>query len=333
MSTTRVQAGKNLEWTNSTGSDVSSGDPVVVGGILTVAEVDIDNGESGNVTTEEVHSLSAVAAESWSQGDELFFDDRQDKLTQIPFGNTRAGVAAADKAAAATTADVKLNVPGFKDPHNFCEMDDDFMDASISETADAARWLATLVDGDSDEGEVLGIADDSAGGQLTCTTNDKDNDLNNLQWNGEAFKLQAGKPLVFEALGVAVDDVDTMDLFIGLCITDATAIAGATDCVGFRIADGTASVVLECVSEKDSTEESTTDTDATLADATEVDLRIVFDGGSSPSILFYVDDTLVATHSTTVPDDEFLTPTLEIRNASAAASTLSVDRVRCWQMR
>ena len=222
----------------------------------------------------------------------------------------------------------RVNAKNPQDVHVFL---DDFYKADISETADAALWNATLVDGGSDDGEVLTVSDDAAGGWLTCTTNDADNDLNNLQLNGEPFKLASGKSLYFETK-LYVNDIDTQDLFVGLAITDATAIAGTTDCVGFRIADGTASQYFECVSEKDSTEESTdTSVAITASAATAKRLGILFDGDSS--IYFLIDGDIVAKHSTTIPNDEALTPTLEIRNASAAASTLSVDYVYVAQER
>jgi len=229
---------------------------------------------------------------------------------------------------------VPINFEGFRDARMpddvFCVFDD-FLKADISETADLALWNATLVDGGSDDGEVLGVADGSVGGWLTCTTNDADNDLNNLQVNGEAFQFASGKPLYFETK-LYVNDIDTQDLFVGLSITDATIIAGGTDMVGFRIPDGTAAQNFVCLTEKDSSE-TTTDSNVaiTAALATAKKLAFFFDGNGT--VTFYIDDEQVAVHTLTIPDDEALTPSLEIRNASAAASTLSVDYVLCAQAR
>jgi len=47
MATTFVNDGNKVVWTNGTGSDVSSGDVVVISNIIGVAEVDIADGESG----------------------------------------------------------------------------------------------------------------------------------------------------------------------------------------------------------------------------------------------------------------------------------------------
>jgi len=229
---------------------------------------------------------------------------------------------------------VPINFEGFQNacmPDDVFCLFDDFLKADISETADAALWNATLVDGGSDSGEVLGVADGSVGGWLTCSTNDADNDMNSLQVNGESFQLASGKPLYFETK-LYVNDIDTQDLFVGLSITDATIIAGGTDMVGFRIPDGTSSQNLTCLTEKNSSETVTDSGIAVTASlATAKKLAFFFDGDGT--VVFYIDDEQVASHTLTIPDDEALTPSLEIRNASAAASTLYVDYVLCSQAR
>ena len=55
-------------------------------------------------------------------------------------------------------------------------------------TYTATDWTITSTDGGGDSGEVI-QATSSAGGALIITTNDADNDSEELQLKGEAFKL------------------------------------------------------------------------------------------------------------------------------------------------
>jgi len=66
--------GKTIEWTNGTGSDVSSGDPVVVGNTVCVAAVDIADGSSGILAADGVFELPKTAGSAITQGDAALFD-------------------------------------------------------------------------------------------------------------------------------------------------------------------------------------------------------------------------------------------------------------------
>jgi predicted RecA/RadA family phage recombinase len=59
----KVQTGDVLNWTNASGSDVSSGDPIVIGNVPAVALVDIDNGDSGSVNRVGVFDLEVEGAD------------------------------------------------------------------------------------------------------------------------------------------------------------------------------------------------------------------------------------------------------------------------------
>lgn len=52
-----VQPGSTIEWTNGTGANVVSGQPVVIGKVLGVACGDIANGGTGSVAIEGVFTL------------------------------------------------------------------------------------------------------------------------------------------------------------------------------------------------------------------------------------------------------------------------------------
>ena len=215
-------------------------------------------------------------------------------------------------------------------PHLFF---DDFIDGwgfegndadntgKFSETANLGQWLVTLVDGGSDNGEVIACADDAAGGYLTMTTNDADDDSIEMQMNGEAWKLATGKTLVFE-VRMKGADVSEFDWFVGLAITDTTVMTAVTDRIGFECPDSTGDI--DAISEKDGSQ-TTTDSAQDLADDTFVTLR--FEAEGTGKVRYYVDGSLVATHTTNIPEDEALTPTICIRNASGAARTMTLDYI------
>ena len=70
----KVSEGKTLLWTNGTGSDVVSGQCVVVGTLLAVAAVDIADGETGTVELEGVFDLPKVDAAEIAVGETLTWD-------------------------------------------------------------------------------------------------------------------------------------------------------------------------------------------------------------------------------------------------------------------
>lgn len=208
----------------------------------------------------------------------------------------------------------------------------------ISTTADKGDWLVTIVDGDSDAGHVNKVADDAAGGILTITTNDKTSDSNELQLNGESFKLAVGKQLYFEA-SIAIDDVDKADWFIGLAITDTTVLTANTDLVGFGCDhDGN----IDAEVRQDSTA-SRTDTTSDIADGTlatyatkKVKLSFHWDGVSA--VRFFVNGVLKITKTDNgatilIPDDEALTPTICVKTSAAQVVNGWVDYIYVAQER
>lgn len=116
MAKTFVQPGNILEHANSSGSAISAGDVVVMGDIVGVAEVDIPDGESGNVRVTGVHSLAKASGTAWTQGDSLDWDAaagafEKDKATPAAGDVENCAVAAKDAASGDTTGNVKLT-PG-----------------------------------------------------------------------------------------------------------------------------------------------------------------------------------------------------------------------------
>jgi len=115
MTTTYKGESGRLVWTNSTGSDVSSGDVVILAGhLVCVALVDIANGSSGTLAYDAKHVLTATSGEAWGVGQPLYCDvSASNALTADPDeDDIYAGVAVAAKASGATTATVDLRSTG-----------------------------------------------------------------------------------------------------------------------------------------------------------------------------------------------------------------------------
>lgn len=198
-----------------------------------------------------------------------------------------------------------------------------FSDPTPTTTAPSGDGVfSSVTDGGIDEGETIVVADDAHGGVLAITTNDADNDMVQIQLNGEGFALASGRQLVFKTR-LKLDSVSNGDIFAGLAIANTDVLAGVTDSIGFRIPDADGN--LDTVAEKDSTE-TTADSGEDLSDDTFVTLTIDIDGTNRAD--FYVGNKAVANVSTNLPDDEALSPCFQVRNASAATSTLSIDYVR-----
>ncbi|MBI9110106.1 DUF2190 family protein [Maridesulfovibrio ferrireducens] len=107
MAGNHVQIGKTMTWVNSTGADVLSGSPVIVGVLVGIALVDIPDGATGELATEEVWELPKTAA-AIEHGAQVYLTPGN-SITASSSGNTKAGVAFAFAADIDATAQVKLN--------------------------------------------------------------------------------------------------------------------------------------------------------------------------------------------------------------------------------
>jgi len=117
MALNRICEGKVLNYTNSTGVDIPSGAPVLIGATLGVALTDIPDTLSGPVSIEDVYSLPKDAA-IIGQGAKVYFDADGNPvggtagsgaLTATAEGNVYAGKAYAAATGADATVQVKLN--------------------------------------------------------------------------------------------------------------------------------------------------------------------------------------------------------------------------------
>lgn len=103
-----VQPGDVLDLTAPTGG-VVSGMGYVIGAIFAVATVDADVGDPfpGQVTG--VVELPKLAAQAWSEGDVVYWDESEEEATTVSTGNVLIGVAVRDEANPTETGRVRLN--------------------------------------------------------------------------------------------------------------------------------------------------------------------------------------------------------------------------------
>lgn len=200
----------------------------------------------------------------------------------------------------------------------------DFASLPMTASDNPAEWSVTLVEAGGGESTVAMAT--TAGGGLLITTDAADDDGVNMQMTGEAFKLESAKPLYF-GIKFQASEATQSDFLVGLCITDTTLLGGMTDGAYFECLD--AATGISFVSEKDSSEEQS-DSLGTFADATDVILEFYWDGSKLEA---FVNGTSKATHSTTLPDDEILTPSIQFLTGAASAETMNVDWLRVIQLR
>ncbi|MFU8706507.1 DUF2190 family protein [Klebsiella aerogenes] len=74
MAKNYYQDGTTMDWSNSTGKDVKSGEPVAVGQFMGVAHGDIPDGGQGVLHTMGVFVLPKVPDETWQRGAKLYLN-------------------------------------------------------------------------------------------------------------------------------------------------------------------------------------------------------------------------------------------------------------------
>ncbi len=97
-----------MTWTNGTGSAVSSGDLVPVGGTFGVAQVDIADGASGTLAMEGVYELPAINTVEISQGNPVYYEAASKKCSPTSEDQKFVGIAWATKASTGASVLVKL---------------------------------------------------------------------------------------------------------------------------------------------------------------------------------------------------------------------------------
>ena len=89
-------------------------------------------------------------------------------------------------------------------------------------TYNSGDWTVTTTEAGTGSASEA-VTSSAGGGALLITTNDADNDSEELQLKGEAFKLSTSKKAYFSTR-FKLSDATESDMLIGLAITDTTAI-------------------------------------------------------------------------------------------------------------
>ena len=163
---------------------------------------------------------------------------------------------------------------------------------------------------------------------IVILTDTAENDGESLQLLAEPFYLNsASKPFVF-GTRITMDVVDESDFFLGIAITDTALLGGVTDCIAWRKVDGSTDTKL--VVEKDSAETESAASEHTMVADTAVNLAFIYNGTNVTPYVNGVAGTALAV--TNLPDNEALTPSIEILTGAGAAVTSTIGFLDAYQI-
>ena len=145
--------------------------------------------------------------------------------------------------------------------------------------------------------------------------------------SGEFVSFASDYPCYY-AVRFQLSDVDQMDCFFGVAVTDTALLGGVTDGIYFRSVDESA--VLNFVIEKDSIESTTAV--ATLADATDIVCEWYFDGEQITAYVNNVQVAQIARTDASFPNDELMRLSFEVLSGEAVANTCLVKEMRLIQI-
>lgn len=103
------QIGHTVDFTAA--ADTTSGQGVLWGALFGVAATDVKSGERGALNVTGVFDLPKAPSQAWTDGQKVYWDDTNKRVTTAVTGNTLIGVAieAVGGTAAETTGRVRLN--------------------------------------------------------------------------------------------------------------------------------------------------------------------------------------------------------------------------------
>jgi hypothetical protein len=197
-------------------------------------------------------------------------------------------------------------------------------------TGDPSQFTMTVTEVGT--GNTTAVNDTNSGSSMLITTAANEYDGINLQVKGESFKLTASKPLYF-GCKFKVSDATQSDIFVGLAETDTTLMATATAHAIALGGDGAffskldASTTLAGKMYLDGAQTATADYGTALIDDTYVTCEIYWNGST---LFYYIDGTMVNRIAASLGDGE-MTPSINFRAGAAAAKTMSVAWLKCFQ--
>jgi predicted RecA/RadA family phage recombinase len=101
-----VQNGEVI--TITAGAAITSGDPVLIGSLVGIAQTSVASGESLACKLEGVFTCKKKSTDTPAQGDKLYWDNTNKEFTTTASGNTLAGNAWAAAASGVTTVQIRL---------------------------------------------------------------------------------------------------------------------------------------------------------------------------------------------------------------------------------
>lgn len=104
-----IQKGDRIQFANSTGGTITSGSGVLVGKRVGVAVADIANTTTGILAMEGVFNLPKLSTDVIAQGDLLYWDNTNKRLTSTTTSNTLCGYAQNAAGNGVSTIDIMLN--------------------------------------------------------------------------------------------------------------------------------------------------------------------------------------------------------------------------------
>ena len=189
-----------------------------------------------------------------------------------------------------------------------------------------------------DSGAYVALQADALNGVVDLTSAaTTDNDGSSIQGN-EIWGLPstAAQKLYFEAR-FQMSDADQMDLFIGVCENFASNPENcltAANRIGFQIDDGDATPHIITESSDSETDTTLSGTTYDFSDATDVTVSFVATKGTTTDkVQFYINRTLVGTHTTNVPTANMTQAAMEISGNATGTKSMSIDYIMVAQDR
>lgn len=194
-----------------------------------------------------------------------------------------------------------------------------------------ANWKIDTVDGGSDGLEVIALADRD-GGWLEITTNDADDDSENIQAKAEIVKLTSGKRVHVGFRVELPDDATQCGWFVGVAVKTSDVLSqgvgNTEDLIGFQKDDGDTDIDFVC--QKNGAGAGSSAVGTAVASTV---MRVEFIKDEDDAVTIFIDGTSVGTVSADIPDDQELAPVFHLRNGDANARTMYVDYEDIKQVR
>jgi hypothetical protein len=207
---------------------------------------------------------------------------------------------------------------------------DDFTGVTLDATND---W--TVV---KDSSATVALQADALNGVVDLTSQaTTDDDGSSIQGNEIWGLPSTAVPRLYFEARFQMSDVDQMDMFIGVCENFATnpeAIFTASNRIGFQIDDGDATPHLITESSDSETDTTLSGTTYDLSDATDVTVSFVATKGTTTDkVKFYINRTLVGTHTTNVPTANMTQAAAEVSGDATGTKSMSIDYIMVAQDR